>query len=201
MAFVQTISHQSDWPRSTECDLSARFVRDAIPHLDQLYRAACRYTRNRSDAEDLVQETMTKAYAGFRSFEDGTNVRAWLFRIMTNTWINIYRAAQRRPAEFFSEHVTDSQMRSYADHSADGLPSAEAEALRAMTDDEVRRALDALPEALRMPVFYADVEGFKYREIAAIMEIPVGTVMSRLHRGRRKLRGLLTHVATERGYV
>jgi RNA polymerase sigma-70 factor, ECF subfamily len=200
MVLAPAITHQTDSSFPTDFALPDRFARDALPYLDQLHRAARRYTRNRCDAEDLVQETMMRAYAGFPAFRDGTNLRAWLFRIMTNTWINSYRAAQRRPAEHLTGHITDSQLRAYSQHSAP-LPSAEVEALQAMTDDEVKRALDALPEALRMVVFYADLEGFKYREIAAIMDIPLGTVMSRAHRGRRRLRRLLAPVAKERGYA
>jgi RNA polymerase sigma-70 factor (ECF subfamily) len=201
MVLVQTISQQTDSSASADGGLDARFVRDALRYLDQMYRAARRYTHHHADAEDLVQETMLRAYAGFASFREGSNLRAWLFRIMTNTWINSYRAAQRRPDEHLTEHITDSQLGSYALHSAAGLPSAEVEALQAMTGDEVTEALDALPEALRIVVFYADVEGFKYKEIADIMAIPVGTVMSRLHRGRRRLRRSLAHIAKERGYA
>jgi RNA polymerase sigma-70 factor, ECF subfamily len=196
MVLVQTISQYTDASAATDGDLDTRFVRDALPYLDPMYRAARRYTHHHADAEDLVQETMVRAYAGFASFREGSNLRAWLFRIMTNTWINSYRAAQRRPGE----QLTDWQLESHAQPAAAGLPSAEVEALQAMTDDEVRRALDALPEPLRMVVFYADVEGLRYKEIATIMDIPVGTVMSRIHRGRRRLRRLLAHVARERGY-
>jgi RNA polymerase sigma-70 factor (ECF subfamily) len=181
-----------------ENDLSARFVRDALPLLDQLYRAARRYTNTRADAEDLVQETMAKAYAGFHSFTDGTNIRAWLFRIMTNAWIGSYRAAQRRPDEVLTDDFTDGAA---AQASAVQLSSAELAALESMGDDEVRRALQALPESQRLVVFYADVEGFRYKEIAAILEMPLGTVMSRLHRGRRSLRNLLVDTAVAHGYL
>jgi RNA polymerase sigma-70 factor (ECF subfamily) len=176
-------------------DVSARFVRDVLPLVDQLYRAALRYTRRPADAEDLVQETMVKAYAGFHSFRDGTNVRAWLFRILTNTWISSYRTAQRRPDEVLAADVTDTWP------SAPKNPSAELAVLEAMADDDVRDALQSLPEGQRLVVYYADVEGFRYKEIASILDVPLGTVMSRLHRGRANLRALLMDVATARGYA
>ena len=175
-------------------DPAALFIRDVLPLIDQLYRAALRYTRTPADAEDLVQETMAKAYAGFHSFRAGTNLRAWLYRIMTNTWISSYRTAQRRPDEVLSADVTDVRLSA-------ATPSAELAALDAMGDDEVLDALRALPEGQRMVVYYADVEGFRYKEIAAIMDMPLGTVMSRLHRGRRNLRALLIEVAAARGYA
>ncbi|MCZ8382045.1 sigma-70 family RNA polymerase sigma factor [Mycobacterium sp. CPCC 205372] len=179
----------------------ARFERDALPLLDQLFRAARRYTHNTADAEDLVQETMAKAYAGFGSYADGTNLRAWLLRILTNTWISSYRAAQRRPDEVLSDDFTDAQFAAGAQHSSRGLPSAELTALEAMGDEDVRAALQALREDQRMVVYYADVEGLRYKEIATILDIPPGTVMSRLHRGRRLLRLLLVEVAAARGYL
>jgi RNA polymerase sigma-70 factor (ECF subfamily) len=174
---------------------SARFARDVMPLLDQLYRAARRYTRSTADAEDLVQETMVKAYAGFHTFTGGTNVRAWLFRIMTNTWITSYRTAQRRVDEVLAADVTEVRP------NANGHPSAELTALEAMGDDEVRDALQALPEGQRLVVYYADVEGFRYKEIAEILDMPLGTVMSRLHRGRANLRALLMDFAAARGYA
>jgi RNA polymerase sigma-70 factor (ECF subfamily) len=182
-------------------DRSTRFERDALPQLDQLYRVARRYTRSTADAEDLVQETMTKAYAAFDSYTDGTNIRAWLLRILTNTWITSFRTAQRRPDELLADDITDGQLAAVAAHSAVGLPSAELAALEAMGDDEVREALQALREDQRMVVYFADVEGLRYKEIADLLDIPVGTVMSRLHRGRRQLRALLVDVGTARGYL
>jgi RNA polymerase sigma-70 factor (ECF subfamily) len=197
---VDTFDHSAVRPAETDAELTARFERDAIPLLDQLYGGALRMTRNRADAEDLLQDMTIKAYTKFRSFRSGTNLKAWLYRIMTNTYINGYRTKQRQPAVYPTEEITDWQLASNAEHTSTGLCSAKVEALESMPDTEITTALQTLPDVFRMAVYYADVEGFRYKEIATIMDVPLGTVMSRLHRGRRQLRGLLAEVAANRGY-
>jgi RNA polymerase sigma-70 factor, ECF subfamily len=181
----------------SDAELTARFVRDAIPLLDQLYGGARRMTRSRADAEDLVQDTMLKAYSGFRSFQQGTHLKAWLFRIMHNTWISDFHKTRRRPIEHLSGEITDWQRT--ADQHRLGCRPAEVEALEALPDSKITEALDALSANLRMTVYYADVCGYRYREIAEIMDVPIGTVMSRLHKARRRLRMLLADLAHERG--
>lgn len=180
---------------------AARFERDALQYLDQLYSAALRMTRNPADAEDLVQETFAKAFAAFHQYRPGTNLKAWLYRILTNTFINSYRKKQRQPQQSQAEEIEDWQIARAASHTSQGLRSAEVEALDRLPDSDVKRALAELPEDRRMVVYYADVEGFPYKEIAEIMGTPIGTVMSRLHRGRRQLRELLADYAAERGLV
>jgi RNA polymerase sigma-70 factor, ECF subfamily len=186
-------------PEESDAELTARFERDAIPLLDVLYGGALRMTRNRTDAEDLLQETMLRAYSHFRQFREGTHPKAWLFRIMRNIWIDKYHMTLRRPPEQLSDQITDWPHAAWRRHTSMGDGSAEVEALERLPDYEIVDALDALSNSQRMVVYYADVCGYRYKEIAAIMDIPIGTVMSRLHHARRHLRILLADVALQRG--
>jgi RNA polymerase sigma-70 factor, ECF subfamily len=181
----------------------ATFADQAMPHMGSLYTAALRMTRNPADAEDLVQETYLKAYRAFGSFQEGTNLKAWLYRILTNTYINTYRAKKRRPEQTDVEDVEDLYLyrRLGGLEAATAGRSAEEEVLEGFTDAEVKEAVEALPEQFRMAVLLADVEGFSYKEIAEILDVPIGTVMSRLHRGRRALQKRLYDFGRQRGLV
>jgi RNA polymerase sigma-70 factor (ECF subfamily) len=189
---------------------SVRYVADqadfadlAMPFMSGLYAAALRMTRNPTDAEDLVQETYLRAYRGFGGFQEGTNLKAWLYKILTNTYINIYRAKKRRPDLETLDDVEDFYLyrRIGGLEAVDADRSPEAEVLDAIPETAITDAVEALPEQFRMAVLLADVEGFSYKEIAEIMDVPIGTVMSRLHRGRKQLQKRLWHLAEERGLV
>ena len=175
------------------------FEEQALPFIDQLYAAALRMTKNPADAQDLVQETFVKAFAAFGQFTQGTNLKAWLYRILTNTFINSYRKKQREPYQGTIDELEDWQLGGAESTTARSSRSAEAEAIDHLPDSAVKDALQALPEDFRLAVYFADVEGFSYQEIADMMNTPIGTVMSRLHRGRRMLRELLADYAKERG--
>ena len=181
----------------------ARFSELAMPYMDALYSAALRMTRNPADAEDLVQETYLRAYRGFGGFKEGTNIKAWLYKILTNTFINTYRAKKRRPEETEFDDVAEFSIygRLGGLEAANAERTPETEVLDAMPDEVVKEALESLPEQFRMAVLLADVEGFSYKEIADIMDVPIGTVMSRLHRGRKQLQRRLWEFARDRGLL
>jgi RNA polymerase sigma-70 factor (ECF subfamily) len=186
--------------RVVDGDLQSRFEAEALPLLPGMYSAAYRLTRNAADAEDLVQETFLRAFRGFHQFEEGTNLKAWLYRILMNTFINDYRKRQRQPQTVSDGEVEDWFL--YSKMAESGAePSAEAEVLEALPDEEVQDALSSLPEQFRIAVLLADVEGFSYKEIAEITGVPIGTVMSRLHRGRKALERRLWDVVRSRGLV
>jgi RNA polymerase sigma-70 factor, ECF subfamily len=192
--------HPLDTSTETVDERRVRFERDAMQYVDQLYSAAMRMARNPADAEDLVQEAYTKAFSAFHQYKPGTNLKAWLYRILTNTYINLYRKRQREPLQSNSDTIEDWQLARAESHTSAGLRSAEAEALDHLPDSDVKRALQAIPEEFRLAVYFADVEGFAYKEISDIMNTPIGTVMSRLHRGRKMLRDMLADYAAERGF-
>ncbi|MGU3501749.1 sigma-70 family RNA polymerase sigma factor [Mycobacterium sp. C31M] len=184
-----------------EADLAARFERDVVPLVDALFGRAVRLTLQRADAEDLVQETMMRAYTNFHTFEEGTNLKGWLLRIQANAHISGYRKRLCRPAELPVAANSDWQEVQAGEYSPRALRSAEAEVLELWPDNDIRDALHALPVEFRMAVYYADIEGLPYKEISDIMDAPLGTVMSRIHRGRTRLRARLSALAVARGYA
>ncbi|MEY4314402.1 MAG: hypothetical protein RIS93_982 [Actinomycetota bacterium] len=188
-----------DREKETLAARKARFERDALVFTSQLYGAALRYTKNTHDAQDLVQDTYAKAFTSFHQFEPGTNLKAWLYRILTTTFINNYRKDQRRPKISASE-IEDWQIADASSHTSDQGKSAEDEVLENIADKDVKEALAAMPEEFRMAVYLSDVEGFSYKEVAEITGVPTGTVMSRLHRGRKLLRASLVDYAKSRGF-
>ena len=189
-----------DREKESAAERKKRFERDALQYMNQLYAAAMRYTKNPEDAQDLVQDTYAKAYTSFHQFEPGTNLKAWLYRVLTTTFINTYRKDQRRPQTSDSE-LEDWQIAEASSHTSDQGKSTEDVVLENLPDSDIKNALAEIPEEFRMAVFLADVEGFSYKEIAEIVGVPAGTVMSRLHRGRKQLREKLIDYARERGYA
>lgn len=185
----------------TEAD-KERFREEALPLLDSLYGAALRMTRNQADAEDVVQETMLRAYRAFRTFEPGTNLKAWLFRILTNAYINTYRKRQREPQKVSADEVEEFDLyQELKDHDPQYGETPESIVLDSLVDSDILEAIEELPEQFRLAVVLSDVEGFSYAEMAEIMDVPMGTVMSRLHRGRKALQKRLWHIAREKGIV
>jgi RNA polymerase sigma-70 factor (ECF subfamily) len=181
--------------------LTARFERDVVPLLDGFFPQAMKMTRNRTEAEDLLQETAARAFAGFHGFRDGTNLGGWLYRILLNTHISDYRKQQRRPVHWLTGEITDGHLLAEASHSSRGLRTTEDQVMDLLGDNVINEAMQALPENFRTAVYYADIEGRSFKEIARLTDAPIGTVMSRLHRGRSRLRGLLADVASASGYI
>jgi RNA polymerase sigma-70 factor (ECF subfamily) len=179
----------------SDTDLAARFARETEPLFDVLMRGARRLARTSADAEDLLQDTLLHAYAGFATFQENSNLKAWLFRILYNRWVSTYRSKQSRPAEVPVDDIAEWDLARSAARLPGGLRSAEAEVLDTLPDNEIKAAMDALPESFRTVVYYADVQGYTFAETAAILNIPHGTVMSRAARGRQRLRTALAHVA------
>lgn len=179
----------------SDTDPAAWFTREVEPLRDVLFRGAKRLTHNGTDAEDLLQDTLLHAYAGSHTFRENSNLKAWLFRILYNRWVSAYRCKQRRPTEVLVDDITERDLADSAARTPAGLRSAEAEVLDALPDNEIKAAMDALPEGFRTVVYYSDVQGYTYAETAAILNIPHGTVMSRASRGRQRLRIALAHVA------
>jgi RNA polymerase sigma-70 factor, ECF subfamily len=198
---VLGVSTAQQAPPEDDPALRARFERDVMPLLSGLYSSALRMTRNPADAEDLVQDTVLRAYRGFGGFQEGTNLKAWLYRILTNSFINTYRKKQRQPVTVEGPDDLDEWYLFDRLGSRSVEPSAESAVLEQLPDEAVQRALEALPEGFRMAVLLADVQGFSYKEIAEMLDIPIGTVMSRLHRGRKALEKALWDTAVERGIV
>lgn len=182
-------------PPESDGDVAARFVRDVEPLFDVLLRGAQRLTRSAVDAEDLLQDTLLHAYSGFHTFQEGSNLKAWLFRILHNRWVSTHRYKQRRPSEVSVDQITERDLAVGAARLPAGQRSAEAEVLDALPDGDIKAAMDALPDGHRAVLYWADVQGYTYAETAAIMDIPVGTVMSRVSRARRRLRIALAHLA------
>lgn len=184
---------------TSDPDLAARFAREAAPLIDVLWRGARRLTRRDADAEDLLQDTLLHAYAGFRTFKEGTNLKAWLFRILYNRWVSTYRSKQRRPTEVPVDDIADWDLARSAARLPAGQRSAEAVVLDALPDSEIKAALATLPEGFGAALYYADIQGYTFAETAAMMNIPHGTVMSRVSRGRQRLRIELAHIASSQG--
>jgi RNA polymerase sigma factor (sigma-70 family) len=195
---IMTITSVSNTSQS-DTDLAVRFARETEPLFDVLMRGARRLTRSNADAEDLLQDALLHAYAGFGTFQDGSNLKAWLFRILYNRWVSAHRTKQRRPVEVSVDGITDRDLVSNGARVPAGQRSAEAEVLDALPDSEIKAALAALPEGFRTAVYFTDVQGYTFAETAALLNIPHGTVMSRVSRGRQRLRIALAHIAPNRG--